>query len=106
MNVMNQQMAQMYGQLFMGQLKKNSIAEMRQMDAKDLTGNDANFQACQPIVDGYVIPEPIYDLYEKGNYNDVPVLIMHNSDEGAVDYDTVSAEQYNQVLQSVASQVG
>lgn len=101
MNVMNQQMAQMYGQLFMGQLKKNSIAEMRQMDAKDLTGNDANFQACQPIVDGYVIPEPIYSLYEKGNYNDVPVLIMHNGDEGAVEYDSVSTEQYNQFFRQL-----
>ena len=101
MNVMNQQMAQMYGQLFMGQLKKNSIAEMRQMDAKDLTGNDANFQACQPIVDGYVIPEPIYNLYEKGNYNDVPVLIMHNGDEGAVEYDSVSTEQYNQFFRQL-----
>ena len=101
MNVMNQQMAQMYGQLFMGQLKKNSIAEMRQMDAKDLTGNDANFQACQPIVDEYVIPEPIYNLYEKGNYNDVPVLIMHNGDEGAVEYDSVSTEQYNQFFRQL-----
>lgn len=85
----------------MGQLKKNSIAEMRQMDAKDLTGNDANFQACQPIVDGYVIPEPIYNLYEKGNYNDVPVLIMHNGDEGAVEYDSVSTEQYNQFFRQL-----
>lgn len=30
-NVVKQEMAQMYGQMFMGQLKKNSIEEMRQM---------------------------------------------------------------------------
>ena len=94
-SVVNQQVAQMYGGMFMNQLKKNSIAEMRQMDAKDLTGNDANFQLCIPIIDGYVIPEPIFKLYEKGNYNDVPVLIMHNSDEGAVDFDSVSVDDYN-----------
>ena len=94
-SVVNQQVAQMYGGMFMNQLKKNSIAEMRQMDAKDLTGNDANFQLCIPIIDGYVIPEPIFRLYEKGNYNDVPVLIMHNSDEGAVDFDSVSVDDYN-----------
>ena len=69
---------------------------MRQMDTKALTGNESNFQLCIPIVDGYVIPEPIYDLYQKGNYNDVPVLIMYNSDEGAVDFDSVSVEQYEQ----------
>ena len=36
-----------------------------------------------PIVDGYVIPDDQYKLYEAGNYNDVNVLIGYNSDEGA-----------------------
>ena len=100
MNSINQQVAQMYGHMFMTQLKKNSIAEMRQMDAKELTG-DYSFQLCAPIVDGYVIPENIYELYQKGGYNDVPVLIMHNSDEGAVDYDSVSTEQYEQFFRQL-----
>ena len=103
-NVINQEMAQMVGQMFMSQLKKTSIAEMRQMDAKELTGNGVNFPACTPIVDGYVIPESIYDLYEKGKYNDVPVLIMHNSDEGAVAYASASAEQYEQLFSQLPGQ--
>ena len=103
-NVINQEMAQMIGQMFMSQLKKNSIAEMRQMDAKELTGNGVNFPACTPIVDGYVIPEPIYDLYEKGEYNDVPVLIMHNSDEGAVAYGSVNEEMYKQLFSQLPGQ--
>lgn len=103
-NVVNQQVAQMYGGMFMNQLKKSSIAEMRQMDAKDLTDNDAHFQLCMPIVDGYVIPEPICDLYQKGNYNDVPVLIMYNSDEGAVEFDSVSVDDYNRQLSSLPGQ--
>lgn len=97
-NMVKQEMAQMYGQMFMGQLKKNSINEMRQMDAKELTGNGVNFSLCLPIVDGYVIPESVYNLYQKGNYNDVPVLIMHNSDEGAVSFDAVSEEMYQQQM--------
>lgn len=36
-----------------------------------------------PIVDGYVIPGDQFELYEKGQYNDVPVLIGYNSDEGS-----------------------
>ena len=103
-NVVNQQVAQMYGGMFMNQLKKNSIAEMRQMDAKDLTGNDANFQLCIPIIDGYAIPEPVFKLYEKGDYNDVPVLIMHNSDEGAVDFDSVSVDDYNRQFSQLPGQ--
>jgi para-nitrobenzyl esterase len=34
-------------------------------------------------VDGFVIPDDQYRLYEVGKYNDVPVLIGYNSDEGA-----------------------
>lgn len=106
MNVVNQTVAQMYGGMFMSQLKKNSIAEMRQMDAKELTGNDVNFQLCLPIVDGYVIPEPVYDLYQKGKYNDVPILVMYNSDEGAADIESVSVEQYNQQFNSLPGNWG
>ena len=104
MSAINQETAQMYGGMFMSQVKKNSIAEMRQMDAKDLTGNGVNFQLCIPIVDGYVIPEPICDLYEKGKYNDVPVLIMYNSDEGAVDFDSVSVDDYNRQMSQLPGQ--
>ena len=106
MNVVNQQMAQMIGGMFMNGLKKNSIAEMRQMDAKELTGTGVNFQGNMPIVDGYVVPEPVYALYEKGAYNDVPVLIMHNSDEGAVEFDSVSVEMFNQQLGSLPNHWG
>lgn len=35
-----------------------------------------------PIVDGYVIPDDQYWMYEAGNFNDIPVLIGYNSDEG------------------------
>lgn len=36
-----------------------------------------------PVVDGWVIPDDQFRLYEAGRYNDVPVLIGYNSDEGA-----------------------
>jgi para-nitrobenzyl esterase len=103
-NVVTEQQAQMYGQMFMSQLKKSSIEEMRQMDARELTGNDANFQLCLPVIDGYVMPKPLYDLYEQGQYNDVPVLVMYNSDEGAVAYASVSTEQYEQQIRQLPGQ--
>ena len=36
-----------------------------------------------PIIDGHVIPDDQYKLYEQGQFNDVPILIGYNSDEGA-----------------------
>lgn len=35
-----------------------------------------------PIVDGHVIPDDQYRLYESGQYNDVDILIGYNADEG------------------------
>jgi para-nitrobenzyl esterase len=36
-----------------------------------------------PVVDGYVLPTDQYTMYSAKNFNDVPVLIGYNSDEGA-----------------------
>lgn len=36
-----------------------------------------------PVMDGYVIPDDQYRLYETGKYNDTPILAGYNSDEGA-----------------------
>ena len=85
---------------FMQRANVNSIAEMRKMDAKDLTGNNT-FYPSMPVIDGYVIPDKLYNLYQKGEYNDVPVLIMHNSDEGAAGVAAISAEEYDAVLKSL-----
>jgi para-nitrobenzyl esterase len=35
-----------------------------------------------PVVDGYVIPGDQYRLYESGRFNDTPILVGFNSDEG------------------------
>jgi para-nitrobenzyl esterase len=36
-----------------------------------------------PIVDGWVIPDDQYKLYEAGRFNDTAILVGYNSDEGA-----------------------
>ncbi|HWL16068.1 MAG TPA: carboxylesterase family protein, partial [Opitutus sp.] len=38
--------------------------------------------AAWPIIDGWVIPDDQYKLYESGRYNDVAILVGYNSDEG------------------------
>lgn len=58
-----------------------SIADLRKMDADKLPMG-MGMGGAWPIVDGYVIPDDQHKLYEAGNYNDVPVLIGYNSDEG------------------------
>jgi enterochelin esterase family protein len=36
-----------------------------------------------PVVDGWVIPDDQYKLYDAGKFNDTPIMIGYNSDEGA-----------------------
>jgi len=58
-----------------------SIAELRKMPAEKLLA--ATRGLAWPNIDGWVIPSDQYTLYEKKQYNDTPILIGYNSDEGA-----------------------
>ena len=98
------QQAEMMGAMFQNQLGKKSIAEMREMDTKSLTGTGVNFQACTPIFDGYVLTAELYDLYKRGEYADVPVIVMYNSDEGAVATDSITVDEYKAQLTGVPEQ--
>jgi para-nitrobenzyl esterase len=58
----------------------SSIGELRKLDADKLP---AVRGLAWPIIDGWVIPDDQYKLYEKGKFNDTPILVGYNSDEGA-----------------------
>ena len=60
-----------------------NISELRALDASNFAKPGMMTGGAWPIVDGYVIPDDQYKLYEQGKYNDVAVLIGYNSDEGA-----------------------
>ncbi|MDO3387230.1 carboxylesterase family protein [Gilvimarinus sp. SDUM040013] len=59
-----------------------SIAELRKMDAEDFIPKQWSMPGGWPIVDGHVIPGDQFEMYEQGHFNDVPVLVGYNSDEG------------------------
>ncbi|WP_159520704.1 carboxylesterase/lipase family protein [Sunxiuqinia indica] len=76
-NMKTLQQAEADGEAYVQQSEMNSIAELRKVSADQLPGGRG-----WPIVDGHVIPDVQTNLYKEGNYNDVPVLIGYNSDEG------------------------
>jgi len=81
-NMKTLEQAEADGVKLMESLGAKSLAELRAMDASAFSGRGLG--ACGwPIVDGYVIPGDQSELYAAGQYNDVPVLIGYNSDEGA-----------------------
>jgi para-nitrobenzyl esterase len=55
-----------------------SIADLRKIPADKLPAGRG-----WPIIDGLVIPDDQYKMYEAGKFNDTPILVGYNSDEGA-----------------------
>ena len=98
----SQKGAEKQGLAFQKHLKKKSIKQMRKMSAMKLCGNDVGFAGFWPCVDGYVICDDQYRLYERGEYNDVPVIVMTNSDEGALFAPgNIKAEDYQKTVRSI-----
>jgi para-nitrobenzyl esterase len=70
-----------------------SIAELRRL-APDKLPPGPGFGISWPVIDGWVVPDDQYKLYAAGQYNDTPVLIGYNSDEGASFWPPKTPEAY------------
>lgn len=81
-NMKTLKQAEAEGTAYAQKVGASSIAELRKMEADKLPMG-MGMGGGWPITDGYVIPDDQHKLYEAGKYNDVPVLIGSNSDEGA-----------------------
>lgn len=81
-NMKTLKQAETDGEDYLKKAGVNSVAELRKIDADKLS-TGFGMPGGWPIVDGFAIPDDQYKLYEAGKYNDVPVLIGYNSDEGA-----------------------
>jgi para-nitrobenzyl esterase len=73
--------AEREGEEYVKKARTNSIAELRKMVADSLPSG-WGIGSSWPIIDGYMIPDDQYKLYEAGKYNDVPIVVGYNSDEG------------------------
>lgn len=85
--------AERAGEDFARKAGASSIAELRKIAPHKLPGGWGSGSAW-PIIDGWVIPDDQHKLYAAGKYNDVPVLIGYNSDEGASFWPPKTPEEY------------
>ena len=74
--------AEAAGEVYAENAGATSLTELRAIEADSLPGGWGSGSGW-PIIDGYVIPDDQYTLYEAGKYNDTPILVGYNSDEGA-----------------------
>ena len=85
--------AELDGEEYVKSAGVSSIEELRKIEPDKLPAG-RGLGMSWPIIDGYVIPDNQYTLYEEGKYNDVPILIGYNSDEGASFTRTNDPEEY------------
>ena len=69
-----------------------SIDELRSLPAGELLQKSLGFLS--PIVDGYVLPQSIADIFAAGKNNQVSLLTGWNQDEGFLFGPTAKAEEY------------
>lgn len=73
--------AEQAGVAFAERAGVESIAAFRQLPPDRIPGGFGS-GAGWPIVDGWIIPDDQFKLYEAGKYNDVDILVGYNSEEG------------------------
>lgn len=87
--------AEKEGISFMERMGVHSIASLRRVEPeKWMKDPAAQMGFFWPVIDGYVIVDDQYKLYEAGRYNDVNVIIGTNSDEGSMFTRPMPPEQY------------
>jgi para-nitrobenzyl esterase len=85
-NVPTLAVAEAAGQAFFGKLGAASLAAARARPADEIQAGQGPGLGTGfwPVDDGDVLPGDQYVLYTQGKFNDTPVLIGSNSDEGAL----------------------
>lgn len=81
-NMKTLEMAEADGVRYAEGLEAHTLAELRSLPDSVFARPYNATGGAWPIIDGYVIPDDQYKLYEAGQYNDVDILIGYNSDEG------------------------
>jgi para-nitrobenzyl esterase len=86
-NAPSLKVAEATGHAFLAKLGANDITAARALSAEKLqtaVGPGLQANSFWPVFDGDVLPGDQYELYIAGRFNDTPVLIGTNSDEGAL----------------------
>lgn len=75
--------AEKTGSAYAKSLNNASLEKLRSMSSSQLLKASKNF-SMRPIIDGYILPDSIYNIYSAGKENDVPSLIGYNANESSV----------------------
>jgi para-nitrobenzyl esterase len=84
-NIPTLRLAETTGKSFLEKLGAADLKAARALSAEQIQkGPAGGMEMFWPVADGYVLPNDAYEAYQAGRFNDTPVLIGTNSDEGAM----------------------
>jgi para-nitrobenzyl esterase len=94
------------GMHFASTVGANSLRELRDMPATELLAKSLN-RRFEPLVDGWVFPDTISNIFKAGKQNAVPLIVGFNADEGTT-LGVLSAipEDANTYIQTAKSRMG
>jgi len=75
--------AERLGQEFAAKAGAASVVDLRKLSAAEVVAAAAGSEGITwPVIDGHVLPDDQYKMYEAKRFNDTPILVGYNSDEG------------------------
>ncbi len=79
-------LAEKQGMQFLSSMGTTDITAARTLSAELIQKEAGPALAARfwPVYDGYVLPGDVYEAYQASRFNDTPILIGTNSDEGAL----------------------
>lgn len=89
--------AEKQGLEFENKMNVNSLAELRQISADKLLKKQAG--PTGPIIDGYVLPKSIPEIFKEDKQNQVDLLTGWNEDDGVVFTKLKSAEEFKKQVE-------
>jgi para-nitrobenzyl esterase len=76
--------AEEQGKAYLSKLGANDIKAARALSAEAIQKESQGMGSFWPVADGNTIMANQYELFEAGKFNDTPILVGTNSDEGAL----------------------
>jgi para-nitrobenzyl esterase len=85
-NMPTLKLAESIGREFLDRLGAKDIQSARGLSAERIRQGSGNSATAMfwPVADGNLLPEDAYEAYQERRFNDTPILIGTNSDEGAM----------------------
>lgn len=92
------QFAEAKGKAFLAELGASDLRAARELSAEVIQNAADKLNPCWPVADGDIIVGDAYERFESGQFNDTPILVGSNSDDGIFPAPTPSPADFEKFI--------